>query len=263
MTETTRISRATLTLQLEDALRADILSGELQPGQRLRAADIAPRYGVSATPLREALQRLAVEGLIVLDARIGATVSPISRDDLRDVYETRIVLESEALRRSIRNGDEAWLRRVAAALATLHAVTPVDGPANDADGTENAKAWSRAHREFDSQLYSACDSIWLLRFIETLSKRCERYRRAAGQLENAFTTWVGEHETIYDAAEHRDPEAAVRALEQHLRGTAQLVEEHLTSALTGDLSDARRDRAETGRQGRPERGPRPPLGRPG
>lgn len=232
--ETSRISRATLTLQLEDALRADILSGELQPGQRLRAADIAPRYGVSATPLREALQRLAVEGLIVLDARVGATVSPISRDDLRDVYETRIVLESEALRRSIRNGDDAWLRRVAAALATMRSVTPLDGLPGEVDGAENAKAWSRAHREFDLQLYSACDSAWLLRFIDTLSRRCERYRRAAGQLSNAFTVWVGEHQAIYDAVERRDPGAAVRVLEQHLRGTALLVEEHLAGALPSD-----------------------------
>lgn len=258
MTETTRISRATLTLQLEDALRADILSGELQPGQRLRAADIAPRYGVSATPLREALQRLAVEGLIVLDARVGATVSPISRDDLRDVYETRIVLESEAIRRSIRNGDEAWLRRVAAALATLRAVTPTGGLESDAEGTENAKAWSRAHREFDSQLYSACDSPLLLRFSDTLSKRCERYRRAAGQLANAFTIWLGEHEAIYAAAERRDPEAAVRVLEQHLRGTAQLVEEHLGGAFPSYPSSAGRDRAESGQKGRPAGGRRPP-----
>lgn len=228
-----RVSRATLALQLEDALRADILSGELRPGQRLRASEIAPRYGVSATPLREALQRLAVEGLVVLDARVGVTVSAISRDDLRDVYETRVTLESEALRRSIATGDDAWLGRVALALDDLRRATPGDGAASSRVAAEvTARAWSRAHREFDVQLYSACASPWLLRFIETLSKRCERYRRAAGQLPDAYAKWLREHDAIFQAARARDADAAVATLQQHLRDTAHMVEEHLADALS-------------------------------
>ena len=224
-----RVSRATLALQLEDALRADILSGELKPGQRLRAAEIAPRYGVSATPLREALQRLAVEGLVVLDARVGVTVSTISREDLRDVYETRVVLESEALRRAIANGDEAWLARVESALDKLRKVTPRDGASAGAEGA--ARAWSVAHREFDLQLYSSCGSLWLLRFIETLSKRCERYRRAAGQLPNAYRKWLQEHEAIFQAARARSGEGAVAILQKHLRDTREMVEKELSDAL--------------------------------
>ena len=227
-----RVSRATLALQLEDAIRADILSGELRPGQRLRAADIAPRYGVSATPLREALQRLAVEGLVVLDARIGVTVSPVSREDLRDVYSTRVVLESEALRRSFENGDEEWLKGLEATLNELLRVTPkVDGAAIDATSPETARNWSRAHREFDVQLYSACGSAWLLRFIETLSKRCERYRRAAGQLENAFSVWLEEHTAIYEAARDRDADTGVAVLEKHLNVTERMVEERMGDSL--------------------------------
>src|SRR5688572_6357929 len=87
LTQPGRISRATLTEQLEEALRADILDGVYRPGQRLRASELTDRYGVSATPLREALQRLAAENLVELDPRLGATVSPISEHDLRDIYE--------------------------------------------------------------------------------------------------------------------------------------------------------------------------------
>jgi GntR family carbon starvation induced transcriptional regulator len=228
-----RVSRATLALQLEDALRADILSGELRPGQRLRAADIAPRYGVSATPLREALQRLAVEGLVVQDARIGVRVSLISRDDLRDVYETRVVLESEALRRSIARGDGAWLGRVAVSLEDLRRVTPrTELSMGDGSAEAAAKAWSRAHREFDLQLYSACGSPWLLRFIETLSKRCERYRRAAGQLANAYAPWLQEHEDLYQAIRARNETEGVTVLQRHLRGTEKMVEDHLRESLS-------------------------------
>ena len=225
-----RVSRATLALQLEDALRADILSGDLRPGQRLRAAEIAPRYGVSATPLREALQRLAVEGLVVLDARVGVTVAPISRDDLRDVYETRIVLESEALRRSIANGDEAWLAGVEAAVEELRRITPTDISSAAAPGV--ARAWSIAHRQFDIQLYGACGSPYLLRFIDTLSRRCERYRRAAGQLPDAFHKWMNEHEAICQQARARSAEGAVAILEKHLRETREMVERELGEVLS-------------------------------
>jgi DNA-binding GntR family transcriptional regulator len=228
----TQVSRATLALQLEDALRADILSGELRPGERLRAADIAPRYGVSATPLREALQRLAVEGLVVLDARIGATVSPISRDDLRDVYDARVVLESEALRRAIERGDAAWVGRVAVALQELRRLTPgADLAAEGGGGEDAAKSWSAAHREFDVQLYSACGSPWLLRFIETLSLRCERYRRAAGQLGNTYTVWLQEHEAIYQAIRSRNASEALTALRSHLVQAKKLLEDRLGEAL--------------------------------
>lgn len=229
----TKVSRATLALQLEEALRADILSGELQPGERLRAADIAPRYGVSATPLREALQRLAVEGLVVLDARIGVRVSLTSRADLHDVYETRVVLESEALRRSIKRGDDAWLGRVAMALEDLRKITPrTEISAGDGSAAEAAKAWSSAHRDYDLQLYSACESPLLLRFIDTLSKRCERYRRAAGQLANAYSTWLDDHAAIYQAIRARDEREAVSVLERHLRETENMVEEHLGEGLS-------------------------------
>jgi len=232
-----KVSRATLALQLEEALRADILSGELRPGQRLRASDIAPRYGVSATPLREALQRLAVEGLVVLDARVGVTVSPISREDLRDVYETRVVLESEALRRCIQRGDDNWVGRVAVALEDLQRLTEsATFAAVDGAGPETNKAWSKAHREFDVQLYGASGSVWLLRFIETLSKRCERYRVAAGRIQGAYDSWLDEHEAIYRAVRERDTAEALEVLRKHLQGTAKLVEEQLADVLSQNSS---------------------------
>ncbi len=93
-----RLTRSTLTAQLEDALRVDIIEGVLVPGQRLRAADLSKRYGVSATPFREALQRLAAQRLVDLDPRFGATVADISRAELRDIYQMRDLLEGLAWR---------------------------------------------------------------------------------------------------------------------------------------------------------------------
>ena len=194
--KTRHVSRATLALQLEAALRADILSGELAPGQRLRAAEIAPRYGVSATPLREAFQRLAVEGLVILDPRLGAAVSQLSRDDLRSITDARS-------RGRILDDREA----------------------------SSAAAWSAAHRAFDRSLYTPCQSTWLLRFIDTMSERCERYRLAASELKDVDTAWLAEHEAIFAAVEAADEEAAVSALRRHLADTAVLLEQHLGGAI--------------------------------
>src|ERR671915_1528247 len=110
MIEPKPVTRATLATQLEDALRVDIIEGVLTPGQRLRASDLTQRYGVSATPLREALQRLAAQNLVELGPRLGATVAPISESELRDIYFLRQMLETVALERSIAHGDEAWQR---------------------------------------------------------------------------------------------------------------------------------------------------------
>jgi len=231
--KTRHVSRATLAMQLEAALRADILSGELVPGQRLRAAEIAPRYGVSATPLREAFQRLAVEGLVILDPRLGAAVSQLSRDDLRDVYDVRAVLESEALRRSMAAGDDEWLASVRIALDDLRSITSARSRGGILGGREasSATAWSAAHRAFDRSLYGASKSTWLLRFIDTMSERCERYRLAASELKDVDTTWLAEHEAIFAAVEAGDQDAAVSALRQHLADSALLLEQQLSGAI--------------------------------
>jgi GntR family carbon starvation induced transcriptional regulator len=119
--EDVRISRSTLAAQLEEAIRLDIISGALEPGLRLRASDLTKRYGVSATPLREALQRLAAQNLVELGPRLGATVAPISKPELEDIYWLRELLEGAALERSIQFADDDWSRRVTIAYQAFEA----------------------------------------------------------------------------------------------------------------------------------------------
>src|SRR5829696_8997306 len=144
MIDSKRLTRATLASQLEDALRVDIIEGVLTPGQRLRAGDLTARYGVSATPLREALQRLAAQNLIEIDPRLGATVAEISRTDLRDIYWLRELLEGLALERSIERGDEAWADNVTAAWERFKE----QAGRQRTDSATEALAWSAAHRAF-------------------------------------------------------------------------------------------------------------------
>ncbi len=217
----TRISRSTLAAQLEEAIRLDIISGALEPGLRLRASDLTKRYGVSATPLREALQRLAAQNLVELGPRLGATVAPISKPELEDIYWLREQLEGVALQRSVQRSDPEWERRVTEAFRAFEQ-TQGTGPATS---RADALAWSAVHRAFHDSLYDNCNSPWLLRFISVLGDHSERYRMVS--MRRGVRHSLQEHRDIFDAAMARDEGAATAALMRHLAGTVDVLEQAL------------------------------------
>lgn len=234
-----RISRATLTSQLEEALRVDILEGVLRPGQRIRAHEMTSRYGVSATPLREALQRLAVENLVELDPRLGARVAPISEDDLRDIYELLQLLDGLALERSIERGDEHWENDIARAFARLSEAIArqeaVSSSTDDATRRQVGLEWSDAHWEFHNALYSACGSEWLMRFVRQLHAHSERYRmQTISDATGLRRDSRHEHEEILRAAIARNVPAAVAALREHLGMTVRVLQAQLANNSAGD-----------------------------
>ncbi len=225
-----RVTRATLATQLEDAIRVEILEGVLTPGQRLRATDLTERYGVSATPLREALQRLAAQNLVEIDPRLGATVARISQTDLRDIYWLRELLEGLALERSIERADSAWEARVTAAWHEFqsHADTEATDSASD------MLAWSTAHRAFHEALFSACDSPWLLRFVDTLYDHSERYRMLS--VRSRLRDTLEQHEGIYRPAIERNSAEAVAWLRQHLSSTVAHLEQGIIARQGSDAA---------------------------
>lgn len=208
------VTRATLVAQLESAIRADILNGTLEPGLRLRAADLSRQYGVSATPLREALRRLAAQKLVELGPRMGASVAALTTEELHDLYWLRGLLEGMALKRSIRRADDEWDQRVTEAYMALERVAA-------GEATTSGDVWAAALRSFRDALFSACDSRWLLRFVGVLSDHAQRYR----MLSHRCSAWAfgDEHRTVYQAALDRDVDAAVAAHARHLTATVDLL----------------------------------------
>jgi GntR family carbon starvation induced transcriptional regulator len=227
-----RITRATLTEQLEEALRADILDGVFEPGRRLRAVELSERYGVSATPLREALQRLAVENLVEIDPRLGATVAVISESDLRDIYDVLSTVACLALGRSVERGDEAWAAEIKVRFDEMSAAMQRQESAGAVDDDERrrlAGSSAEAHWNFHNALYAACGSPWLMRFVATLHAHSERYRRLALQSAGLRRDSRHEHEAIMVAALARDADAAVAALRDHLALTVKLLVDRLSA----------------------------------
>ena len=163
----------TLAERATQRIEADIVRGTLAPNARLGIAETAARYGVGATPLREALSRLAARGLVNAIGKRGFRVQSISRDDLADIVRIRSVLEREAIRLSIAAGDGAWEGEIVGALHQLKRYV-ADNPKGFGEGEP---AFDALHKRFHASLIAACGSPRLIAACARLYDEAYRYRR--------------------------------------------------------------------------------------
>ena len=194
---------------VEDRLREAILRGELAPGQRLHAGELAERWDVSPTPLREAFQRLAGDGLVDVLPQRGARVSELSRDEAEEIYALRLLLDPLALRQSLAASDDAHRAALVEAFDDFRR----------AKGRDKVEAHSRFHRV----LLSRCPSAWLRRFTEVLADQSLRYQVASVTGGRAARHPHSEHRALIDAALAGDVERAASLLEEHLDRTRRIV----------------------------------------
>jgi DNA-binding GntR family transcriptional regulator len=196
-------------------LREDILDGKLIPGEKLLVEHLKSRYDVGAGTVREALSRLVSEAMVVAEGQRGFTVAPVSVEDLLDVTNVRVAIETDALRASVRNGDEFWRNRLRIA---FEKVTDVELPLKD----EAVRLWEQANMEFHGALLSACGSPWALRMVHQLTQHAERYRRFSIGLHGGRDVH-SEHQQIFDAAMAGQDARAALALEAHIRATPEMI----------------------------------------
>ncbi|CAN7631262.1 GntR family transcriptional regulator [Brucella pseudogrignonensis] len=210
---------SSLTEAVFEALRADILACRLRPGTKLKIVGISKQLMVSAGAVREALARLAAEGLVLAEAQRGFQVTPVSADELADLTSTRIQIETIALRQSIERGGIAWETDLVAAFHRLSR-TP---EREVSDPYRLSAAWADSHKQFHHQLLAGCGSEWLLRLRAMLYTQSERYRQLAAPLGPASRDVLAEHRAILDAALARDGNRAVAMLAEHYNNTAHVI----------------------------------------
>lgn len=205
------------------ALRRDIVTGALAPGQPLRMAMLCDRYGMGMSPLREALNRLQAERLVDVVPLRGFTVASLSLADLADTTETRILIETRALTAAIARGDGAWAQGIGAALDALAAAS-ARAPGN-AEPDPDPEALERAHLAFHHALIAACGSRWLLSFFGQLYAESERYRHVslASGHSPPRRDIDAEHRAIAEATLARDTDRACALLAAHYRRTRDFV----------------------------------------
>jgi DNA-binding GntR family transcriptional regulator len=200
----------TLAEKAFTALHAGIVTGALNPGQRLRIEELAELLEMSPMPIREALRRLDSVGLVEHVPHRGARVAELSVDDLREVYDARLALEPLAVRHAAKrftDDDAEFARECLARVAETYG------------GADVHDAWA-AHTEFHFALYRAAGSRWLLRLITPLWESSERYRIASLPMQRSLDERRLEHDRILEACANRDPELAAAELHNHLALTA-------------------------------------------
>lgn len=237
-------------------LRRDIIVSARRPGERLRIEKLKAIYGIGPTPLREAMQKLAQDGLVVGGGNRGFAVAPLDPAEFMDLNLARTVIEKEALRLSIEHGGNDWEAGVVAAAYLMSKEDTALLGAQDRGQVPDS--WERANSALHLALVSACGSNWLLRMRGGLHDLCERYRRASVYRRIGDRDLKGEHAAIAEAALARDADLACRLIGEHFALTAQALtigqtEEETggqlgdqTGGQTGKDSDSSADGAQSG-----------------
>lgn len=188
-------------------LRADMAKGRIAPGEDLSQIRLAERFDVSRIPIRDALRILAGEGLVLLEANKGARALELSAEGVREIYDLRILLECDCLRRA-----GAHLR--------ADDLEDIDRIRRKSDLDATGPDWSAGDWDFHEALYRCARRPRQLALIEALRRVCALHVSAYAALPAKRPKWVRDHRAIVELLRERDIEAAVEALRAHLEGAA-------------------------------------------
>jgi len=215
----------TAASQLHSQLRSDILLGHIEPGTKLVLKGLARCYKAGLIPLREALNRLSAEGLVLQCDQRGFFVCEISEYDFLDLTQARCWLYEGALRASIKNGASEWEDELVLSFYRLGELSRC----KDSDATEATQERTTAHRRFHTALIAACGSQRAIALSENMFDQAERYRNLVQLFDCDPDELVDEHRVIMEAALRRDPETAVRELLNHLNSACRLMVQALAA----------------------------------
>ena len=195
---------------IADELRAEITRGEPPPGQPLRQEELAARFGVSRLPVREALRRLESEGLLVVHPNRGAYVSQLDAEQVREIYDLRVMLEGDLLVRSVKRMKDDDIRAIENVMLR-------------AERQARGQAWSELDDEFHAALYEPAARPRQLAMVMSLRGTVKNYQHAHAALPASTREWLRDHRALVEACRERDSRKARRHLEDHLERAAAVV----------------------------------------
>ena len=196
-----------------NTLRHAILKGELEPGERLMEIALAQKLGVSRTPIREAIRKLELEGLVVMVPRKGAEVADITEKDLRDVLEVRTALEELSIELAMKNMNDDDYKQLTEANKLF---------AKDSEGDDLIKI-AEADVAFHELMYMATGNKRLIQMINNLREQMYRYRLEYIKDKSTHARLVDEHNRIIDAMVKNDVAAAKAAIKLHVENQEESI----------------------------------------
>jgi len=196
-----------------DTLRQAIIVGELKPGERLMEVQLAQKMGVSRTPVREAIRKLELEGLVEMLPRKGAHVADLSVKDIMDVLEVRATLDglASSLSASRINDDEIKVLR--------HLLDQFISYVEK----DNLQGSIKKDVEFHDVIYHSSRNDKLIQISNNLREQVQRFRVIYIKDYSSSKELIKEHETIFDAIVSRDPEAAMQAAQIHIKNQEEAI----------------------------------------
>lgn len=202
----TRITPTALYQEVAERLRQRIFAHELTPGTWIDEQKLAEQYGISRTPLREALKVLASEGMVDLKPRRGCYVTEISRQDLDDLFPLIALLEGRCAADTVKRAKPADIKE----LKLIH--ERLEAAARDG----RMDAFFEANQEFHRRIQELANNRWLLSVIQDLRKVLKLSRMHSLSLEGRLQQSLDEHRSILAALEAGDASSAERLMHDHL-----------------------------------------------
>jgi DNA-binding GntR family transcriptional regulator len=201
------LENLTLWQRVYDHLREEILAGRLEPGAELAEVPLSEQLGVSRGPIREAIGRLASEGLVTVRPRRGAIVRPLSKEEFLELYQVREALELMAVKLAVPRLTAADLEE----LAELNRAMDEHAARNEVD------EFFEANHAFHERLLESCGNAKLQELYRQLRGQLGRYRMGSLTLRGNLRRSVAEHAAILRAAKRGDAERAAQLMSEHIR----------------------------------------------
>ena len=202
-----------------NTLRQAILKGELKPGERLMEIQLANKLGVSRTPVREAIRKLELEGLVLMIPRKGAEVAEITRQDMENVLEVRTALEELAVKDACDHITDAQLSELKKASNEFKKAL-LEG--------KDLVTCADADMHFHDVILSATNNRRLIQMLNNLSEQMYRYRMEYLKDERTHKTLIEEHDAIRRALKKHDKVKAGAAIRVHIDNQKRSILESLT-----------------------------------
>lgn len=196
-----------------NTLRQAILRGELKPGERLMEIQLANKLGVSRTPIREAIRKLELEGLVLMIPRRGAEVAEITEKSLRDVLEVRKALEGLSVQLACERITDEQIQQLKCAAKEFEDVLK----------SGDVTAYAEADVKFHDIIYDATDNQRLISLLYNLREQMYRYRVEYLKRSEVHQTLLEEHQYIIEMLEKRNAESAMIAINEHIDNQVETV----------------------------------------
>ncbi len=197
-----------------EGLREDILAGHLRPGTELQQAAIAERFNVSRIPVRDALALLANEKLVKVSPNRGAHVVQLSKDELREVYELRALLESNCI-------------VAAAGKASPEQIENIDYMYRRSSLEAGREGWSDGDWAFHEALYRPSGKVRHIELVKELRQTCRVHVAPYQTLVGSTERWLDDHAQLVEAFKSRQLNDLKRSLERHLNGAMEMLLDHM------------------------------------